>query len=121
MTSLFAHVTTFCSTIRTSLVHVTRTNAWGRDPDFESSCPGQLQHRTSQKCAPRNTLQRLDFFRIPFDKLDLLLYAWENEIDVLKVASVMDLTEDAVRRAFRDFTAKNRATAHLREMAYTVE
>jgi NAD+ synthase len=61
------------------------------------------------------------FFRIPFDKLDHLLYAWEHEIPVDEVSSVLDLSEEAVQRAYKDFTSKNRATQHLREMAYTLE
>lgn len=56
------------------------------------------------------------FFRIPFDKLDHLLYGWEHGIGSLEVASVLGLSEDAVKRAYADFTAKSRATAHLRQM-----
>ncbi len=59
------------------------------------------------------------FFRIPFSKLDHLLYAWEHEIPPGEVAEVLDVSEDGVQRAYRDFTTKNRATAHLREMAHT--
>lgn len=61
------------------------------------------------------------FFRIPFDKLDYLLYAWEHDIPADEVANVLDLSEEAVKRAYKDFTSKNRATAHLREMPYTLE
>jgi len=57
------------------------------------------------------------FFRIPFDKLDLLLYSWEHGIKTAEVASVIGLAEDAVKRAFRDFTVKHNATAHLRAVA----
>ena len=60
------------------------------------------------------------FFRIPFDKLDHLLYAWEHEISVNETAKVLNLSEDAVNRAFKDFASKFKATAHLREMAYTL-
>jgi NAD+ synthase len=56
------------------------------------------------------------FFRIPFDKLDHLLYGWEHGIGSLEVASVLGLSEDAVKRAYADFTAKSRATVHLRQM-----
>ncbi len=56
------------------------------------------------------------FFRIPFDKLDHLLYGWEHDIAVPEVASALDLHEDAVKRAFADFSTKSRATAHLRHM-----
>lgn len=58
------------------------------------------------------------FFRIPFDKLDHLLYAWEHNVPVEETAKVMSLSEEAVKRAFRDFTSKNRATAHLREIPH---
>ncbi|MCK4558653.1 MAG: NAD(+) synthase, partial [Calditrichia bacterium] len=61
------------------------------------------------------------FFRIPFDKLDYLLYAWENEVPSEEVANVLDLSEEAVKRVYKDFTSKNRATAHLREMPYTLD
>lgn len=61
------------------------------------------------------------FFRIPFAKLDHLLYAWENDIPINDVANVLDLPEDAVKRAFKDFASKYRATAHLREVPNALE
>ena len=61
------------------------------------------------------------FFRIAFDKLDHLLYAWEREVPEGEVAEVLDLSEDAVKRAYNDFASKYRATAHLREVAKTLE
>jgi NAD+ synthase len=54
------------------------------------------------------------FFRIPFKQLDLLLYAWENKVELSEVCRVMELTEQQVRRAFRDFASKHKATEHLR-------
>ncbi len=60
------------------------------------------------------------FFRIPFDKLDHLIYAWENQITIDETAKILDLPEDAVDRAYKDFASKNRATTHLREMPYTL-
>ena len=56
------------------------------------------------------------FFRIPYDKLDLLLYAWEKKVPIAEVCEVMNLTEDQVKRAFRDFSAKSNATRHLRRL-----
>jgi NAD+ synthase len=55
------------------------------------------------------------YFRMPYDKLDLLLYAWENDISGSDVCNVMDLKDDQVKRAFRDFSSKYNATKHLRE------
>jgi NAD+ synthase len=61
------------------------------------------------------------FFRIPFAKLDHLIYAWEHEIPINEVATVLDLSQDAVERAFKDFASKYRATAHLREVPKALE
>lgn len=60
------------------------------------------------------------FFRIPFSKIDHLLYAWEHQIPGGEAAAVLDLSEEAVGRAFKDFAAKHHATAHLRETAHTL-
>lgn len=61
------------------------------------------------------------FFRIAFDKLDYLLYGWEHEVPAEEAAKVLDLGEDAVNRAYKDFASKFRATAHLREVARALE
>ena len=60
------------------------------------------------------------FFRIPFDKLDHLLYAWQNEVPEQDVAGVLGIPIEAVKRSFKDFTVKNRATSHLREMPHSL-
>jgi len=54
------------------------------------------------------------FFRLPFDILDLLWYAAENDIPVAEVARETDLDEDQIQRAFNDFARKKRATEFLR-------
>ncbi|MBD3321401.1 MAG: NAD(+) synthase [Chitinivibrionales bacterium] len=61
------------------------------------------------------------FFRIPFDKLDYLLYGWEHEIPAETVAGAIAISPEAGLRAYKDFSLKNRATAHLREMPHTIE
>ncbi len=60
------------------------------------------------------------FFRISFDKLDLLLYAWEHQVSAGEAAQVLGLSEEAVNRAFTDFTTKNRATSHLRDLPHSM-
>jgi NAD+ synthase len=60
------------------------------------------------------------YFRMPYDKLDLLLYAWENKVPLGDVCRVMDLTEEQVKRVFRDFNAKANATRHLHAMPPTL-
>jgi NAD+ synthase len=61
------------------------------------------------------------YFRMPFDRLDLLLYAWEYKIAIPEVCEVMDLTEEQVNRAFRDFTSKFNTTKHLRQLPAMIE
>jgi len=60
------------------------------------------------------------FFRISFDKLDFLLYAWEHEVAAGDAAKALDIPENAVKRAYKDFVSKHRATAHLREVSRTL-
>ena len=61
------------------------------------------------------------FFRIPFEKLDLLLFAWEHDIGGDETAAELNLSVDAVTRCFADFTTKNRTTRHLREMPHSLD
>ena len=56
------------------------------------------------------------YLRMPFDTLDPLLYAWENKVAVPEICRVMGLTEEQVRRAFRDFASKYNTTEHLRQL-----
>ena len=61
------------------------------------------------------------FFRMPYDKLDMLLYAWERKIIPDEVSSVMGLKTEQVERAFRDFERKYAASRHLRMLPPTVD
>jgi len=56
------------------------------------------------------------FFRMPLEQLDLLLYAWENEIEEAEVCRVTGLAADQVGRAFRDFDSKHSAAHHMVRM-----
>jgi len=56
------------------------------------------------------------YFRMPFRQLDLLLYAWENKVEISEVCRVMELSEEQLKRAYRDFTNKYNATMHLRQL-----
>jgi NAD+ synthase len=56
------------------------------------------------------------FFRLPYEALDLLLYAWENKVTAEEAGAALGLREDQVARAFRDFQAKVSATQHLRRL-----
>ena len=57
------------------------------------------------------------YYRIPRDVLDLLLYAWVHDVPTEEVREVLDLTDEPIARAFKDFESKKRTTWHLRVMA----
>jgi NAD+ synthase len=77
--------------------------------------PEEIQQRvpTTDTYSAPSTQQEF-FFRLPFETMDLLWYAQENEVPLARVAQVMDLTEAQVRRAFDDFNRKGRTTEYLR-------
>jgi NAD+ synthase len=56
------------------------------------------------------------YFRVPYEKLDLLLYAWENKVPVDEVSVALGLSDAQVKRVFRDINAKYNLTTHLRSM-----
>lgn len=60
------------------------------------------------------------YFCIDYQLLDLLLYAHQNNINLDDIASVLRLRHDQIKRAFRDFRAKEQASWHLRELPLTV-
>lgn len=61
------------------------------------------------------------YFRMPFQVLDLLLYAWNEEVPKPEVARVLGLAEEQIDRAFKDFESKRRATWHLRCLPPSLE
>jgi len=55
------------------------------------------------------------YFCIPYEELDLLLYAWEQKIPIDDVTHVMGLTEQQVSRVFSDIKRKYTLSEHLRK------
>jgi len=56
------------------------------------------------------------YFRVPYDLLDLLLYAHEQEIPLEEVSKILDMVPEKIMRFYKDFDSKNKATWHLRVM-----
>ena len=54
------------------------------------------------------------FFLLPFETMDLLWYAQEQNVPAAEVAKVMGLTEAQVQHAFADFSRKRKTTEYLR-------
>ncbi|MBN1828333.1 MAG: NAD(+) synthase [Deltaproteobacteria bacterium] len=53
------------------------------------------------------------YFRMPYDRLDPLLWAWERKLTPAEAGKILGLSEDQVIRVFRDFAAKYRSAQHL--------
>ena len=54
------------------------------------------------------------FFRLPYETMDLLWYAQENQVSAEETARVLDMSPGQVRNAFDDFSRKSRTTHYLR-------
>jgi NAD+ synthase len=52
------------------------------------------------------------YFRMPYDRLDPLLWAWERKLTSAETGEMLGLSEEQVKRAFRDFTVKHRAAKY---------
>ena len=61
------------------------------------------------------------YFCIDYELLDLLLYAYENNVPRHDISKVLNLGEQQIDRVFKDFKAKEKATWHLRKTAPMVE
>ena len=53
------------------------------------------------------------YFSLPYDKMDLCLYARNNGIGAEDVGAALGLTEQQVERVFRDIDSKRRASRYL--------
>jgi NAD+ synthase len=56
------------------------------------------------------------YFRIPFGMLDMLLFAWDRGYSPEETGGMLELSADQVRRAYRDFESKRKATWSLRQL-----
>ncbi|MBN2347468.1 MAG: NAD(+) synthase [Bacteroidales bacterium] len=54
------------------------------------------------------------FYQLPFDKMDLLWYAFENNYSPGEVSPVMNLSEKDIRAIFSNFQRKIKSTEYLR-------
>ena len=57
------------------------------------------------------------FYEFPFDKLDLLWYAYENNCDPANVGNVMGMSEEEILMIYRNFERRSKTTEYLRMQA----
>lgn len=53
------------------------------------------------------------YFRLPYEELDLLLYAWEHNIPSNEVMNELHVTQDQIERIYRDFRNKKNLSKRL--------
>lgn len=61
------------------------------------------------------------YFALPYDRMDLCLYAWNHGVSAGLTAPVVGITPEQVERVFRDIEAKRRATRYLHARPLLVE
>jgi len=54
------------------------------------------------------------FYQMPFEKMDLLWYGWENDYSAEEVAPVMGMSTEEVENIFKNFARKKKTTEYLR-------
>ncbi|NOZ01095.1 MAG: NAD(+) synthase [Deltaproteobacteria bacterium] len=61
------------------------------------------------------------YYALPFDKMDLALWARDNGVEPARLASMIDVTEEQAEYIFRDIDAKRKTTAMLHWPALLIE
>lgn len=77
--------------------------------------PEEIIHRTpTTDTYSAEQTQEEFFYQLPFEKMDLLWYGWENDYPAQEVAKVICCSEDMVIKNFRNFERKQKTTEYLR-------
>ena len=53
------------------------------------------------------------YFSLPYDRMDLCLFAVNNGVPAAAVAAALELTEEQVERVFADIASKRRMSRYL--------
>lgn len=61
------------------------------------------------------------YFALPYNLMDLMLFAHDNGVAAIDAARAMNLSEDQAQRAFQDIVAKKRIAAQLHQPALKIE
>jgi NAD+ synthase len=61
------------------------------------------------------------YFALPYDKMDLCLYAVDHQAPAEEVAGALGLTAEQVQRVYRDIAAKRRFAAYLHARPLLIE
>jgi NAD+ synthase len=61
------------------------------------------------------------YFALPYDRMDLCLYAFSHHVPAADVAPVVGITAAQVERVFKDIQAKRRSTSYLHSSPILIE
>lgn len=61
------------------------------------------------------------FFRVPFEKLDLIWFAMENNIPLMEVADELQMSIEQVENVMSDIRQKQRSTYYLRQQPLRIQ
>ena len=61
------------------------------------------------------------YYALPYDKMDLCLYAHNHQVPAAQVAPVVGLTAEQVERVFKDIEQKRRTTRYLHSKPLLIE
>jgi NAD+ synthase len=61
------------------------------------------------------------YFALPYDKMDLLLYAFNHDVPAAEAGAPIDLTEQQVEWIYKDIQTKRRTTRYLHTPAVMIE
>lgn len=89
---------------------------------IELGVPTEIQERppTTDTYSMAQTQEEF-YFALPYDKMDLCLWAHNHQIPAAEVGPVVDLSARQVEQIFRDIDAKRRATRFLHQAPILVE
>ena len=74
--------------------------------------PGHARPPTTDTYSLPQTQEEF-YFSLPYDKMDLCLYARNNGIGAADVGAALGLTDQQIERVFRDIDSKRRASRYL--------
>jgi NAD+ synthase len=84
--------------------------------------PASIQNQTpSTDTYSLPQTQEEFYFALPYDRMDLMLWAWHNDVPAEDAAPVMGLTGEQVERVYRDIVAKRRMAERLMRDAAKIE
>jgi len=74
-----------------------------------------IQRLPTADVYPAMSEDREFYFRLRYEELDPLLYAWEQDVPLDEVMQAMCLTREQVMRVYHDFAAKKRISTRLKQ------